>query len=145
MLMSKITPRCFWELTWEMLFLLKSKRDVSHFLIFCWIYFLELACYYLDWKLFAIKMPNHWFFSGHSLTLSTSVYKKQKLIRSDSIIASRPEDRWVYTFFVILRDGKLGRGWGWGFGGVGWYLIKVRDVSVKKFNEIFWIIKEKIA
>ena len=32
------------------------------------------------------------------------------LIRGDSIITSRPASRWVYTFFVILRDGKLG-GW----------------------------------
>ena len=46
-------------------------------------------------------------------------------VRSDSIITSRPGGRWVYTFFVILRDGKLG-------GGVGWYLIKVRDITVKK-------------
>ena len=27
---------------------------------------------------------------------------------SNSIITSRPEGRWVYKFFVILRDGKLG-------------------------------------
>ena len=33
--------------------------------------------------------------------------------------------RWVYRFFVILRDGKLGG---------GWYLIKVRDITVKKFQ-----------
>ena len=55
--------------------------------------------------------------------------KIEKLIRSDSIIAPRPEGRWVYTFFVILRDGKLG-----GLGGGGWYLIKVRDVSVKQIQ-----------
>ena len=29
--------------------------------------------------------------------------------RGDSIITSRPASRWVYTLFVILRDGKLGR------------------------------------
>ena len=28
----------------------------------------------------------------------------------DSINTSRPGSRWVYTFFMILRDGKLG-GW----------------------------------
>ena len=43
----------------------------------------------------------------------------------------------VYTFFVNHRDGKLG---------VGWYLIKVRDVTVKKISmKYFCIIKEKIA
>ena len=30
--------------------------------------------------------------------------------RDDSIITSPPGGRWVYTFFVILRGGKLG-GW----------------------------------
>ena len=45
--------------------------------------------------------------------------------RGDSIITSRPGGRWVYRFFVILRDGKLGG---------GWYLIKVRDITVKKFQ-----------
>ena len=40
-----------------------------------------------------------------------------------SIITSFPEDRWVYTFFVILRYGKLGS---W------WCLINVRDVTVTK-------------
>ena len=29
-------------------------------------------------------------------------------LRGDSIITSRPAGRWVYTLFVILRDGKLG-------------------------------------
>ena len=29
-------------------------------------------------------------------------------IRADSIVTSRPGGRWVYTFFVILRDGTLG-------------------------------------
>ena len=57
--------------------------------------------------------------------------------RGDSIITSRPGGRWVYRFFVILRDGKLGG---------GWYLIKVRDVTVKKsLIKYFCIIKEKIA
>ena len=32
------------------------------------------------------------------------------------------------TLSVILHDGKLGG---------GWYLIRVRDVTVKKFNEVF--------
>ena len=40
-------------------------------------------------------------------------------LRGNSIIT------WVYTFFMILCDGKL-RG--------GWHLIKVRDVPVKKFQ-----------
>ena len=31
-------------------------------------------------------------------------------IRGDSIITSHLRGRWVYGFFVILRDGKLG-GW----------------------------------
>ena len=58
-------------------------------------------------------------------------------LRDDSIITSRPGGRWVYTFFVILRDGKLGG---------GWYLIKVRDVTVKKNSmKFFRIIKEKIS
>ena len=43
---------------------------------------------------------------------------------SCSIIASRLWGRWFYTFFVILRDGKLGG---------GWYLIQVRGVTVKCF------------
>ena len=48
---------------------------------------------------------------------------------------SRPGD--VYTFFVSHRDGKLEG---------GWYLIKVRDVTVKKISmKYFCIIKEKIA
>ena len=56
---------------------------------------------------------------------------------SDSIITSRPGGRWFHTFFVILRDGKLGG---------GWYLIKVCDVTVKKISmKFFCIIKEKIA
>ena len=33
-----------------------------------------------------------------------------------------------WGYFVILRDGKLGG---------GWYLIKVRDVTIKRFNEVF--------
>ena len=46
------------------------------------------------------------------------------------------EGRWVYTFFVILRDGKLGE----------WVVLdKVRDVMVKKSLNYFCIIKEKIA
>ena len=45
--------------------------------------------------------------------------------RGDSIITSRPGGRWGYTFFVILRDGKLGG---------RWYLIKVCDVTVKKIE-----------
>ena len=49
-------------------------------------------------------------------------------IRGDSIITSRPGGRWIYTFFEILLDGKLG---------VGWYFIKIHDVTVKKFNEVF--------
>ena len=53
----------------------------------------------------------------------------------DSTITSRPEGRWVYTFFVILRDGK--------FEG-GWYLIKVRNVTVIKVSmKYFCIIKER--
>ena len=60
----------------------------------------------------------------------------EKLL-GDSIITSCPEGRWVYTFFVILRYGKLGS---------GWYLINVRDVTVKKNSmKCFCIIKEKIA
>ena len=38
---------------------------------------------------------------------------------------SHPGGSWVYTFFVILGDGKLGG---------GWYLIKVRDVLIKKIE-----------
>ena len=34
----------------------------------------------------------------------------ESFIWGDSIIMSRTGGRWVYTFFVILRDGKLG-GW----------------------------------
>ena len=45
--------------------------------------------------------------------------------KGDSIITSRLGGRWVYKFFLILRDGKLGG---------GWYLIKVRDLTVKKFS-----------
>ena len=64
------------------------------------------------------------------------------LLWSDSIITSRPGGLF-YTFFVILRDGTLGRGRG---GRGGWYLIKVRDVTVKKISiKYFCIIKEKIA
>ena len=48
----------------------------------------------------------------------------EKLL-GDSVITSCPEGRWVYTFFVILRYGKLGS---------GWYLINVRDVTVKKIQ-----------
>ena len=40
-------------------------------------------------------------------------------LRGDSIIT------WVYTFFMILCDGKL-RG--------GWHLIEVRDAPVKKIQ-----------
>ena len=40
------------------------------------------------------------------------------------MITSRPGGRWVYTFFAIIRDGKLGG---------GWYLIK-SDVTVKKIQ-----------
>ena len=55
----------------------------------------------------------------------------------DSINTSRPLDRRVYTFFVILHDGKLG---------VGWCLIKFREVTVKKNSmKYFCVIKEKIA
>ena len=50
------------------------------------------------------------------------------LRRGDSLITSRPGGRWVYRFFVILRDGKLGGGWNF---------IKVRDITVKNFNEGF--------
>ena len=54
------------------------------------------------------------------------------LIWGNSIITSRPG-----CSFVILRDTKLGG---------GWYLIKVRDVTVKKISmKYFCIIKEKIA
>ena len=34
----------------------------------------------------------------------------QVVFRGDSIITSNPEKRWVYAFFMILRDSKLG-GW----------------------------------
>ena len=47
------------------------------------------------------------------------------LRRGDSLITSRSGGRWVYRFFVILRDGKLGGGWN---------LIKVRDITVEKFQ-----------
>ena len=40
--------------------------------------------------------------------------------------------RWVYTFFVILYDGKLGGGGGGG--GEGGYLIKVHEATVKKIT-----------
>ena len=41
---------------------------------------------------------------------------------------------WVYTFFVLLRGGKLGG---------GWYFIQVRGVTVKKkLIRYFRIIKE---
>ena len=59
------------------------------------------------------------------------------LLWGELIITSRPGGRWVYTFFVILRDVKLGG---------GWYLIKVRDVTVKRISmKYFCIIKEEIA
>ena len=65
------------------------------------------------------------------------------LLWGDSIITSRPGGRWFYTFFVILREGKLGRRRN---GRGGWYLIKVRDVTVTKISmKYFCIIKEKIA
>ena len=44
--------------------------------------------------------------------------------------------RWVYTVFVILRDGKLGG---------GWYLISPWRHSKKNSKKYFCIIKEKIA
>ena len=50
---------------------------------------------------------------------------KNAYLKGSSIITSRPGGRWVYAFFVILRDGKLG---------CGWYLIKVRDSMVKKVS-----------
>ena len=53
-----------------------------------------------------------------------------KVLRGDSIIASRPRGRWVYTFFLILRDGKLGG---------GRYLIRVRDITVKNSIKYFSI------
>ena len=57
--------------------------------------------------------------------------------KGDSVITCRRRGRWVYTFFVTLRDGKLGG---------GWYLIKICDVTVKKNSmKYFCIIKEKIA
>ena len=34
----------------------------------------------------------------------------QVVFRGDSMIKSHPESRWVYAFFMILRDSKLG-GW----------------------------------
>ena len=57
----------------------------------------------------------------------------------DSIITLYPGGRWVYTFFVILRDGKLG--------GSRWYLTKVHELLLKSVNSFkyFCIIKEKIA
>ena len=64
-------------------------------------------------------------------------------LSNDSITASGPGGWWVYTFFVILRDGKLV-----GREGVGWYLIKVLDVTAKKKKnsmKYFCIIREKIA
>ena len=67
------------------------------------------------------------------------------LLWSDSVITSRPGGLF-YTFFVILRDGKLGRGRSGRGGRGGWCLIKVRDVTVKKISiKYFCIIKEKIA
>ena len=53
----------------------------------------------------------------------------QHEVWGDSIITSRPGEWWVYTFFVILRDGKLG----------GWVVL---DQSPwchgnKNFNEVF--------
>ena len=69
--------------------------------------------------------------------MAPSINHLLNYLKGDSIITSHPGGRWVYTFFVILPDGK--------FGG-GWYLIKVRTVTVTKiFNEVFWIIKENIA
>ena len=60
-----------------------------------------------------------------------------KVLRGDSIIASRPSilwvrrrGRWVYTFFLILRDGKLGG---------GRYLIRIRDITVKNSIKYFSI------
>ena len=57
----------------------------------------------------------------------------------DSITTLYPGGRWVYTFFVILCDGKLG--------GSRWYLTKVREVLLKSVNSMkyFCTIKEKIA
>ena len=42
---------------------------------------------------------------------------------SNLLITSRAGGRWVYIFFVILRDGKLGG---------RWYLINLHDLTVKK-------------
>ena len=57
----------------------------------------------------------------------TFMTSTRKGIRGDSIIMPRPGGRWIYTFFVILCDGKL-RGVG------GRYLIKVRSVTVRKIH-----------
>ena len=57
--------------------------------------------------------------------------------RGNSIITSRTGGRRVYTFFVILHDGKLGG---------GWYLTKMCDITVKKISmKYFCVIKEKIV
>ena len=64
-------------------------------------------------------------------------WHKQVICGGDSIITSCPGGRWVYKFFMILCDGKLGD---------GWYLIKVRGVTEKKIPmKYFCIIKKKIA
>ena len=51
---------------------------------------------------------------GNAVAVFAIVYftipKPELTLRDDSIITSSPGSRWVNTFFVILRDGKLG-GW----------------------------------
>ena len=55
------------------------------------------------------------------------VFLNLTLMGDKSIITSRTGGKWIYTFFVILRDGKLGAGG-------GCYLIKVHDITVKKVS-----------
>ena len=69
----------------------------------------------------------------------TFMTSTRKGIRGDSMITPHPGGRWIYIIFVILCDGKLR-------GVDGWYLIKVRSVTVKKnSSEYFCIIKKRIV
>ena len=69
------------------------------------------------------------FLSLNLRLISDSYHDIWYIMRVCSIITSCLEGMWFYTFFVILREGKLGG---------GWYLIQVRGVKVKNvFDERF--------
>ena len=82
-----------WEFSWETLLLSKRKEWCVAFLTSCWIWFLELACYYLDWKSFSIEVPNYWFF-----------YKSVFKSIADVFISCTTENREVWSANSIALD-----------------------------------------